>query len=271
MHPDLLSLGPLTIHTYGAMMALGFLLAWFFANRLCKKTGQNPDYLSALLSWLMLSGVLGARIAYVWEHWESEFASHPAAIIRIDQGGLMFYGGLIAAALALVLYTAATRKKLLTVTDLVLTVVPLGHAFGRVGCFFFGCCYGRQVSSPLSVCFPQMSPAWYEQLNAKLIPQTAVESLPVLPTQLFEAAALAVLFIVLYFRYQKNRVMAGRQSALYLISYACIRFVIEYLRGDPRMEVGPLSISQTISCGVLLLGLALLVTSRGKGSSRPSR
>ncbi len=242
-------------------MALGFLLGWLAAVRLCKRTGQNADALSSLLTWLMLAAVVGARTAYVLEHWSTEFARQPFSVLRVDQGGLMFYGGLIAAALVLVVYTRVYRQHLFQVTDLVLAVVPLGHALGRIGCFMHGCCYGKITESWSGVCFPRESPAWWEQVSAipPLLERTALKSLPVIPTQLIEAAANALLFALLATLYPSRHRSRGFITGCYLIGYALLRYAIEYLRGDPRLAVGPFSISQTISIGLLGLGLFCLV------------
>lgn len=264
MHSALFSIGPLTVRAYGLCMALGFMFGWICASRLCKKTGQDGEWLSSFLSWLMVSAVVGARIAYVIEHWKSEFAGNPAAIIRVDQGGLMFYGGLIGAAITLTLYARLIRKPIFAITDLVLAVVPLGHALGRIGCFFHGCCYGRLTQGAWGVHFPKYSPAWYEQLNATppLITEQATESLAVIPTQLIEAGANLILFAVLFRLYPKAYRNRGRITGIYLIAYATLRFLIEYLRGDPRYAVGPFSIGQTISIGLILGGLLICFRNR---------
>ena len=260
MHSELFQIGPFTLRVYGLCMALGFLFGWMAAVRLCRRTGQNADGLTSLLTWLMVSAVFGARTAYVLEHWSSEFADNPFAIIRVDQGGLMFYGGLIAAALVLLLYARIYRQHLFQITDVVLAVVPLGHAFGRLGCFMHGCCYGKLTQSCIGVSFPKDSPAWWEQVSAAppLLTQAALRSLPVIPTQLIESAANVILFAVLFTLYPKRHAARGFITGCYLISYAVLRFIIEYLRGDPRLAVGPFSISQTISLGLLLLGLFCL-------------
>ncbi len=263
MHSELFSLGPFTVHSFGVCMATGFLLGWWVVSYLCRKTGQNADSISSLLTWLMVSAIIGARAAYVIEHWNAEFAGHPAQIFRIDQGGLMFYGGLIAAAAGLALFAKISRRHWFEITDLVLTAVPLGHAFGRIGCFFHGCCYGRIVKNGWGVCFPKYSPAWHEQLNATppLIDQFAAQSLPVIPTQLIEAGCNFLLFLFLFANYTKRHHLRGFQSGCYLMGYAVIRFCIEYLRGDPRFAVGPFSISQTISFAVFLAGAVILYLS----------
>lgn len=266
MHSELFSFGPLTIHAYGACMALGFLLAWQAIVRLCKKTGQPSDYLSSLLVWIMVWSIAGARAAYVLEHWTAEFRDAPLAVFRIDRGGLMFYGGFIGAAVTLLVYARLLRKPFLEITDLLLAGLPLGHAFGRVGCFFHGCCHGARTDGPLGVCFPKGSPAWWEQTASGALPQTADAALPVLPTQLFEAALNAALFALLFALYPKHRRNAGFVSAVYCCAYGTIRFGMEYLRGDQRMALFGLSIGQCISLGVFATGVALFLVRRRKPS-----
>ena len=237
-------------------MALGFFTAWHVLAYLCKRIGRPFDPLGNLVISLMISGVVGSRIAYVIEHWKTEFAANPLSVIRVDQGGLMFYGGFILACAVFIIWCLLKKEKPLAIADLLGVVVPLGHAFGRIGCFFYGCCYGKQSTCDLAVSFPRASPAWYEQMNCGQIAASARESIPVLPTQLFEAAANLLLFAALFLFYRK---FARGTTALYLVGYAVIRFGMEYLRGDPRAVVGPFSISQTISLVLFSIGAILLV------------
>lgn len=253
MFPDLIDIGFLHLKTYGACMAVGFLLCWTLIERL---SGRKD--LANLILALMVSGVVGSRAAYVIEHWRSEFAANPLSVIRIDQGGLMFYGGLILAILVFFAWCAWKKEHPLKLADLFCTVIPLGHACGRIGCFFYGCCYGKISNSPLAVAFPSHSPAWYEQFHAGQIAASAATSLPVLPTQLFESAALFALFAILLILRKRVVAHPGVLSGIYLIAYALLRFGMEYLRGDPRAAVGPFSISQTISIGMIVLGGVLI-------------
>ena len=259
MFPDLIDLGFLHLKTYGACMATGFILCWWLVERL---SGRKD--LSNLLMALMLGGVVGSRIAYVIEHWQSEFAAHPAAIIRVDQGGLMFYGGFILSFVVFFVWCFLKKENPLRLADLLATVIPLGHAFGRIGCFFYGCCYGRDSDCWCAVTFPAGSPSWYEH-GRKMV--------SVLPTQLFEAAALLVLFGALMWTWHRHQAPSTKHQApgtivgLYLIGYAVIRFFIEILRGDPRAAVGPFSISQTISLGMIAVGAAFVALSQRKGKS----
>ena len=241
MFPDLVDIGFLHLKTYGACMATGFIVCWW----LVEKLSGRKDLSNFLLS-LMVSGVVGSRIAYVIEHWESEFAANPSQIIRVDRGGLMFYGGLILALVVFFVWCLVRKEKILKMSDLLAAVTPLGHAFGRIGCFFYGCCYGRDSNAWCAVTFPAGSPSWFEH---------GCRQVSVLPTQLFEAAALFLLFAAVLFLYRRfAHRLQGLVTGVYLMGYAVIRFGIEYLRGDPRAAVGPFSISQTISLAMFALG-----------------
>ncbi len=244
MFPDLVDLGFVHIRTYGACMAIGFLLCWWLIEKL---SGRKD--LSNLLLSLMVSGVVGSRAAYVIENWSREFAANPAAIVRVDRGGLVFYGGLVFAIVVFFGWCAVKRERVRELADLFCTAIPLGHAFGRIGCFFYGCCYGRDSDAWCAVVFPAGSPSWFEHGR---------EAVAVLPTQLFEATALFALFALLYFLYRRYR---RYTTGVYLVGYAMIRFALEYLRGDPRAEVGPFSIAQTISFGIFALGVVFVVLS----------
>ncbi len=270
MRSILFQIGPVTLRMYGCMMALGFIAGWYVVSWLCRREGRRPELFTNLLMLMMVSGVVGARIAYVIEHWRAEFANNLAEIIRVDHGGLMFYGGLILAFVCFVGYCIAKRERFLPMADLMAVVVPLGHAFGRIGCFFNGCCYGKQTDSAFGVSFPAMSPAWCEQVREHLIPSTADKALPVLPTQLFEAAGCLVIFAIVLAVYLKSnrpasdgspaeKKAAGLSAAVYLASYGVLRFLLEMLRGDPRAAVLGLSIGQTISLGVFLVGLVFAI------------
>ena len=251
MYPDLIDIGILHLKTYGACMATGFLVCWTLVERL---SGRKD--LSNMLLSLMVAGVVGSRIAYVVEHWQAEFAAAPLRVIRVDQGGLMFYGGFILALAVFFTWCVVRREKVLALADLLAAVVPLGHAFGRIGCFFYGCCYGRDSDTWCAVTFPAGSPSWYEH---------GQRMVSVLPTQLFEAAALLALFAALMVLWRRRRGRDGLIVGSYMVGYAAIRFGMEYLRGDPRAAVGPLSISQTISLGLGILGAVLLVVGLRSG------
>jgi phosphatidylglycerol---prolipoprotein diacylglyceryl transferase len=265
MHSELFTFGPIHLRMYGLCMAIGFLLAWRAMVYLRKRTKQPYEDVAELLTWVMVCSVLGARLAYVIEHWSSEFSHNPLAIVRIDQGGLMFYGGLIG---ALVLYTGYTlyhRLNFFDIGDVTAAVLPLGQFFGRLGCFMHGCCYGERTEAWYGISFPAGSPAWIEQSSAGMISRTAAQALAVIPTQLIESLGTLILFVVLFILYPRHYQARGFIGGCYLMGYAVLRFFIEFIRGDPRAGVGPFSIGQTISILIFIGGLVCITWSKTKG------
>jgi phosphatidylglycerol:prolipoprotein diacylglycerol transferase len=259
MHPDFMSIGPLTIHSYGVMMALGFvagLANWIWLG---KRQGHSVQFCTDLMFWVMVAGIVGARIAYVMENW-SYYAADPASIIRVDQGGLVFYGGFVAAGGAVVLFAKRHQVGLIRLFDLVVTSVPLAHALGRVGCFLNGCCFGRCTTARLHVAFPAHSIPWLSQLRAGQIEDTAASSLPVHPVQLYEAGFNLTVYALLVWLFHR-RLRTGVITAVYLMLYAIGRFTLEFMRGDraDRVAVEQLSIGQFVSLVVFAVGLILLL------------
>ncbi len=265
MFPTLFTIGPLTVHSFGLLVALGFLAALHVMTLLSRRgfvPGLPEEGVSQLVVCAMLGGAGGARFAYVCEHWSAEFAEKPFfEVFRFDKGGLMFYGGLFGAILVITLFSRMKKVRLVRILDLCAVALPLGHAFGRVGCFLNGCCYGRVCDSVLSIHYPAHSPAWWEQVGAGLISRGSPETLPILPTQLIEACANLILFAVL-FVWARKKPGEGFVAGAYLIAYAIIRFCTEALRSDPRMMVGPLTISQFLGLGVFAAGIGFLLYGR---------
>jgi phosphatidylglycerol---prolipoprotein diacylglyceryl transferase len=266
MHSLLVDLGIIRIHWYGVMMAAGFVAAlanWVWLGR---TRGQSAAFCSDLLFWIMVSGVLGARVAYVLEHWR-QYAADPISILYIQQGGLIFYGGFVAAAIAVVCLARARRIPLVELTDFTLTAVPLAHAFGRVGCFLNGCCYGRACEAWYGVRFPALSPPWWAQQTlahtprehelAMLVKQLP-RSAPVHPVQLYEVAANLVIYGVLLWVYRRQRA-PGWVLAAYLLLYPLARAFLETFRGDraERLALAGFSIGQVMSAVVFVVGVGV--------------
>lgn len=252
MWPDLFSIGFLHLHSYGACIGLGFLICWWLMVRLDKAHQKEIEF---FLPLLIVMGIVGSRLAYVIENWSSLFAGHIFRVFAVWEGGLVFYGGLL---LGIVTYFIACSRRhfhVWTLAPLLSVFIPLGHAFGRLGCFCYGCCYGRRSDSILACSFPAHSPAWVDQVQSGGLSPLAQQSLPVLPTQLFEAAGLILLFLFLYFLYRRARDFV---PGIYLVLYAVLRYCLEFLRDDPRASVGPFSIAQAISLGIFLTGLGLI-------------
>ena len=259
MHSDLFSLFGFDLQMYGLMMAIGFVLCYCLARRLARLTGRDPGEVDTLIMVAAIGGVIGARAVYVWQNWGREFAGDPLAAFALWRGGLVFYGGFVVATLGIVVYGLLRREPLRRLLDFCVVFVPLGHAFGRVGCFFHGCCFGGVGGGAIGVRFPQGAPAWQRQVAEGLIGPYAPQALPVWPTQLIEAAGCAVLFVALWWLYRTRRRFVGLCCGVYAVAYAALRFLGECLRDDPRgaIHLG-LSFSQWVSVGLLAIGIAFL-------------
>lgn len=269
MHPVLFRFGGFTIHWYGVMMAAGFLAGLAMVGALAGRAGRPFSFASDLLFWVMLGGILGARAAHVLARWQT-YLAEPITILRIDQGGLVYYGGFIGAAAALCVFARIQRIRPWDLTDLVIPALPLGHALGRIGCFLNGCCHGKPCDSALAVQYPAESPAWITQVYAGRITRFEPFSLPVYPTQFYAAAVNLVICLVLVRAYV-HRTRRGAVTALYLVLYPVTRFLVEFLRGDVRSHWGYWSSAQVVSLGLFAVGLALWFWSRNAKNQLPGQ
>ena len=245
MHPILFSVFGKEIYSYGIMAALGFLvgiLTWLWLGR---RESRPPGFAADLGFWLMAGGIVGSRLAYVVANW-SYYRAAPLEIVRIDQGGLIFYGGFLLACLALVLFARYHRVPVWHLADFAIPALAIGHALGRVGCFLNGCCYGRPAGDHLcGLAYPPVCEP------GKLFP-----GVPLFPVQIIEAAALLAIWAVLLFAYPRRK-KNGAVFALYLLLYPPVRFGLEYLRGDERQSWLALDVAQVTSLALFLVGLAL--------------
>ena len=255
MHPICFQFGTVTVYWFGVFMALAFLAVITHWNWLARRTDRARGFGADLGFWLILAGVLGARLAYVLAN-AGEFLANPREILRIDHGGLIYYGGFIGGCLAAILFARARREPLWALADFAITGIPLGHAFGRIGCFLNGCCYGAQTHVPWAVCFPATHDS---------------HGVPVQPTQLYETAfnlALYGLLLLLYLRRRRAGAPHGGVLAWYLLLYPPFRFLVEFLRGDERLQALGLNVAQEVSLALFAAGFALwLIRARRPGSA----
>ena len=245
MHPILFSVFGKEIHSYGVMAALGFaagLLTWAWLGR---REARPPGFASDLGFWLMASGIVGSRLAYVFANW-AYYRAAPLEIVRIDQGGLIFYGGFLLACVVLVLFARHHRVPLWHLADFAIPALAIGHGLGRVGCFLNGCCYGRPAGD--AFCGIAYPPACEP---GKLFP-----GIPLYPVQLIEAVALLLIWAILLCAYPRRK-KNGAVFALYLLLYPPVRFALEYLRGDERQSWFALDVAQATSIALFLAGLLL--------------
>ena len=247
MHPILFSVFGKDIYSYGVMAALGFLAGILTWTWLARRELRPEGFATDLGFWLMASGIVGSRLAYVAANW-SYYRVNLLEIVRIDQGGLIFYGGFLLACAALVIFARRHRVPVWHMADFAIPALAIGHALGRMGCFLNGCCYGRPAGDAFcGIAYPPICEP------GKLFPDV-----PLYPVQLIESACLLALWLVLVWAYPRRR-KDGAVFALYLVLYPPIRFALEYLRGDERQSWLALDVAQVTSIGLFLAGILLLV------------
>jgi phosphatidylglycerol:prolipoprotein diacylglycerol transferase len=262
MDPLLFSIGPIKIFWFGVMTIVGYSAALSLVVWMGRKEGKDFSFCADLSFWLMISGIVGARLTYIAANW-GHYASRLNEIWRIDQGGLIYYGGMIAGLVTVVVFAKVRRHDVRRLFDFIAVGVPLAHAFGRVGCFLNGCCHGKVYDGLLAVRFPYRSPVWYRQLELHRIDTRDPESLPVHPVQIYEAVFNLAVCVFLVWVYRRRK-RAGTTTALYLICYPVGRFVLEFFRGDQRLTFLGMNTAQVTSLAVLAAGILLLTFGRGK-------
>jgi len=245
-------IGPL--NSYGLMMAIGFWAAWLSAPHRARKENIDGKHISDMLIVAMISGVVGARVLHIIQFWESY--SSFWQIFEIWQGGLVFYGGLVAATIALVIFIHKRKLPLAKMADIAGPPVALGLVFGRIGCFLFGCCYGRVAENLFfAVRFPPGSPASIKYAGG------LEASPPIIPTQLISSFDNLLVFFVatFFFRYRHRY---GESFLVFAMLYGVHRFLVEILRGDSARPLLNMSMSQSLSLVLVIVTLALFVRSR---------
>ena len=257
------TIGNLKIHWYGIFSACGFLSAMLALLWKRHIAGVSKDNILDIGMIAMFAGIVGARLFYVIQFHE-QFAADPLDVIRIDKGGLVFYGGFILSALVLVVYCRIKKINIARLLDVFAPAVALGHAFGRIGCFLQGCCFGKPAGgSCIGVTYPAGSApaARYPLPSTGETLLTNPESLPLYPTQLIEAGVNFALFGLLFFLAGKFR-KPGRVAGIYLLCYAILRFLMEYLRGDHSdFAFGLFTPSQTVALFITApAGLLMILT-----------
>ena len=240
MHPILLHFGNFSIYSYGFCVAVAMLLSLYITQKRAAAYGVDQTTAADVLFAVFIFGIFGARVMYIVQNWD-DYSGDLWAMFRLQEGGLVWYGGLFAAIFFGVLYALSRRWPILKLCDFFAPVAALAHGIGRIGCFFNGCCYGRRTDSWFGVHFPG-------DTYAKL------------PTQLYEALGLFMIAAFLFF-YARKRRPEGSVVAMYLVLYAALRFVVEFFRGD-NPHYFFLTPAQWISAGLIFASLALWAARR---------
>ncbi len=249
-------LGPIPIRMYGLMIGIGFLVSMYLASRQARKEGLDPDRVLDMGVYLLLAAIVGSRILYVLTTWQ-EFSQNPLEAFAIWKGGLVFYGGLLAAVPTGIWYVRRHKLPVWKTADIMAPYIALGHAFGRLGCFFAGCCYGAPTSSACGVTFSDPH-------------SLAPLGVPLVPTQLLESGGEFLNFslLLLVTRYKR---FDGQVFWFYPLFYAVLRFTLEFYRGDVVRGLyfgGLISTSQIIAIGMVFVSLFMLLTLRKKAMAK---
>lgn len=246
MHPALIKIGPLTIHTYGALVAAGFLLGIALAVRQAKRQGVPHERIADLAFYIVISAILGSRLLYVLMNL-SYYADRPLDALKVWEGGLVFYGGLILAGAVGIRYIKRKGLALYETVDIFAPSLAIGHAVGRLGCFSAGCCYGSPTDVPWAVTFT----------DPEALAPLGIE---IHPTQLYESGGEFLIFLVLI-GLRKRGPRAGTLFFGYLLGYSALRFFTEFLRGD-LPKVAGISSTQALSIVLFLVAVVMLLRLR---------
>jgi phosphatidylglycerol:prolipoprotein diacylglycerol transferase len=246
MFPVLLKVGPVSIFTYGFFIAVGFLAGIYLAVREARRLGEEPEIIMDLCFYILVAAIIGSRLFYVATN-PGMFLDDPVEILKIWNGGLVFYGGFIAALVTGIIYLKIKNIPVWKTADIMAPSISLAHFFGRIGCFFAGCCYGKYCDLPWAVTFSNPD---------SLAPQ----GLPLHPTQLYSALNNLAIFLILFF-FRKRKKYDGQLFWLYVLMYGITRLFIEIFRADFRGEFfyGIFSVSQVV--GVIMAVVSLIMLS----------
>lgn len=246
MFPILFKIGPFTLHTYGLLVATGFLVGVALMAYQAKKEDVDPDAVMDFSFYVLVAAVVGSRLLYVLVNYD-DYINQPLGVFKIWEGGLVFYGGFLGAALAGFWYVKKEKLDTWKMADLAAPSIALGHAIGRWGCFSSGSCYGRPTDSWLGITFTD--PNAIAPLGVSLY-----------PTQIFGSIMEFSIFLILI-SVRPHIKFKGQLFIMWMMLYAAGRFVIEFFRGDPRGFIIPetASTSQGIAVAVFAVGLFMLV------------
>ncbi|HOZ49503.1 MAG TPA: prolipoprotein diacylglyceryl transferase [Candidatus Hydrogenedentes bacterium] len=257
------------------MIAVGFLTALFLSQREAARRGMDPQRITEMWFWALLLGIAGTRVLHIVMFPSAYSLRDPMGWIALWRGGLVFQGALPTSILYIWYHCRKRGTPFMEVADIVTPYLPLAHAFGRIGCFLNGCCYGVRTDLPWGIPFrrvpwdlskpPTGSPCYLDhcQRFAELSLKTDHWSYPVHPTQLYSAAMLTGICLLLLYIRKRHNPYPGAVLPLYFVFYGVGRFGMEFLRGDHNpTHFGVLSDQQIISVLLVIAGMAAFLVLR---------
>ena len=249
MYPELFSIGPVTVYSYGVLLAASYLLGLWLAMRRAKRWGLDPTRVLDLGIYIIIAALIGAKLLLFVVDFD-QFSASPQDLLSLARSGGVFYGGLILAVVVAFWYIGRHKMPFWTTSDVFAPGIALGHVTGRLGCLAAGCCYGKPTDVPWAIIFS--NPAAAANVGTPL-------GIPLHPTQIYEAGAELLILIFLLATEKRGRYFAGRTFWAYMFLYAVSRYIVEIYRGDPRGEVFGVSTSQFISLVLAPLSVVMLV------------
>lgn len=250
MYPELFSVGPVTVYTYGVLLAASYLLGLWVAMARARTRGLDANRVLDLGIYIIIAALIGAKLLLLVVDFD-QFMTSPGELLSLARSGGVFYGGLILAVLVAFWYISRHKLPFWTTCDVFAPGIALGHVTGRLGCLAAGCCYGKPTDAAWGIIFS--NPAAAANVGTPL-------GIPLHPTQIYEAGAELLILVFLLVTERKGRPFAGRTFWLYMLLYAVSRFVIEFYRGDPRgMAFNVISTSQFISLILAPLSIGMLI------------
>jgi len=257
MHPILIELGPLSIKTYGFFIAVAFLAGVGLALRESRRLGYDPQLILDLAFYMIIAAIVGSRLFYIVGHL-SYYRQNPLDMLKVWQGGLTFYGGFILAVAVCAWMMRRHHLGIWPVFDIFAPSLALGNVFGRIGCFFAGCCYGTPCSLPWAVTF--RDPQSLAPLHT-----------PLHPTQLYAAGAALLIFLVL-FGLRTKKIFDGQLTIIWVFLYSASRLATELFRGDVRGDLlfNTYPASQVLAALLTVAALVLypILAARAKRSAK---
>ena len=261
MFPTILELGPITLHSYGLMIALGFITILYFMQRDAKRVNVEPQAIADMAFWTLIIGVISTRFTHIVMFPQYYSWSDPIGWIDVRRGGLVFQGAVPTAVIYLAWAIRRRNLSFRTVSDIAAPYIPVAQAFGRIGCFLKGCCHGARADDLLwGVRFPEGSPAFLaHQDQFPAFPAVAKWSYAVHPTQIYSVLLLlGISGLLLLLRHK--RPFEGVTFPAYFFLYGVVRFIVEMYRGDGNptstwMGVD-LSTQQVFCLGMMVFGIA---------------
>lgn len=228
------------VKSYGLMIAIGIIVASMLFINIAKKKGYDEDQLLNMIIFAVIGGVLGGKILFIITEIKS-ILNNPNILFNFGYG-FVIYGAIGGGALAIYIYCKLKKWNFLSMLDMIVPGVALAQGFGRIGCFLAGCCYGAETHSCVGVTFPEGS--------------LAPSGIMLHPTQIYSSVFDFILGILLLY-YSRQSKKDGKILGLYLVIYSIGRFIVEFLRNDPRGNVGSLSTSQFIAIFTLVIGITV--------------